>query len=125
MAAQRAEDPAYLVKYLLNGVTGTPMKDMLRTVTRTFRSKPVDKKNNLGEREQCYWCSLNWSLTSKDKTMTECNPRRAQLTASPDSMSAEAANPAETYADDSSTCVTYFKADEMLQSSATVALPCI
>ena len=45
MAAQRAEDPAYLVKYLLNGVTGTPMKDMLRTVTRTFRSKPVDKKS--------------------------------------------------------------------------------
>ena len=41
---QNAEDAAYLVKYLLNGTTGTPMKDMLRTVTRTFRSKPVDKK---------------------------------------------------------------------------------
>lgn len=44
MAAQNAEDAAYLVKYLLNGSTGTPMKDMLRTVTRTFRSKPIDKK---------------------------------------------------------------------------------
>lgn len=32
------------MKYLLNGCTGTPMKDMLRTVTRTFRSKPIDKK---------------------------------------------------------------------------------
>ena len=41
---QNAEDAAYLVKYLLNGSTGTPMKDMLRTVTRTFRSRPVDRK---------------------------------------------------------------------------------
>ena len=44
LVLQNAEDAAYLVKYLLNGTTGTPMKDMLRTVTRTFRSKPVDKK---------------------------------------------------------------------------------
>ncbi len=44
MDVQNAEDAPYLVKYLLNGSTGTPMKDMLRTVTRTFRSKPIDKK---------------------------------------------------------------------------------
>ena len=56
MAVQRAEDPAYLVKYLLNGVTGTPMKDMLRTVTRTFRSKPVDKRTT-SVSATLQWCS--------------------------------------------------------------------
>lgn len=44
VGVQHAEDAAYLVKFLLNGTTGTPMKDLMRTVTRTFRSKPVDKK---------------------------------------------------------------------------------
>ena len=43
---QNAEDAAYLMKYLLNGSTGTPMKDMLRTVTRTFRSRPVDRRTS-------------------------------------------------------------------------------
>ena len=61
MAVQRAEDPAYLVKYLLNGVTGTPMKDMLRTVTRTFRSKPVDKKST-SVSGPLYWCF--WLVTA-------------------------------------------------------------
>lgn len=44
---KKAEDSGYLVKYLLNGSNGTPFKDMLRTVTRTFRSSGSSPKSEV------------------------------------------------------------------------------
>ena len=41
---QKAEDGPYLVKFLLNGSNGTPLRDMLRSLSRNLKHPTLTAK---------------------------------------------------------------------------------
>ena len=41
---QKAEDGPYLVKFLLNGSNGTPLRDMLRSISRNLKHPTISAK---------------------------------------------------------------------------------
>ena len=45
--AQKAEDGPYLVKFLLNGSNGTPLRDMLRSVSRNLKHPTLSTKSSV------------------------------------------------------------------------------
>ena len=43
---QKAEDGPYLVKFLLNGSNGTPLRDMLRSISRNLKHPTLSTKSS-------------------------------------------------------------------------------